>query len=144
MSTSIESPSWRTVEVGRLVLVNSGPYAGRIAAIVEIISEKRVLVDGPSSDEKYVVPKGPIALSDVFLTDLSLEIPRALRTGTLKKFWEKAEIDKKWQESKWAQRSQRTERRKALTDFQRFQLLRAKKQQRYEVRKALAKVKAAA
>ncbi|KAI0532686.1 ribosomal protein L14-domain-containing protein [Xylaria digitata] len=144
MSASVESPSWRTVEVGRLVLINNGPYTGRIAAIVEIISEKRVLVDGPSSDEKYVVPKGPIALSDVFLTDLSLEIPRALRTGTLKKFWEKAEIDKKWQNSKWAQRSQRTERRKALTDFQRFQLLRAKKQQRYEVRKALAKVKAAA
>ncbi|TGJ75434.1 hypothetical protein E0Z10_g10994 [Xylaria hypoxylon] len=144
MSASVESPSWRTVEVGRLVLVNNGPYTGRIAAIVEIISEKRVLVDGPSSDEKYVVPKGPIALSDVFLTDLSVEIPRALRTGTLKKIWEKSEIDKKWQNSKWAQRSQRTERRKALTDFQRFQLLRAKKQQRYEVRKALAKVKAAA
>lgn len=90
------------------------------------------------------MPKGPIALSDVLFTDLKLEIPRAVRTGTLKKFWEKAEIDKKWQDSKWAQRSQRTERRKALTDFERFQLLRAKKQQRYEVRKALAKVKAAA
>ncbi|KAI8632976.1 ribosomal protein L14-domain-containing protein [Xylariaceae sp. FL1651] len=144
MSASIESPSWRTVEVGRLVLVNNGPYTGRIAAITEIISEKRVLVDGPSSEEKLVVPKGSIALSDVLLTDLKLEIPRALRTGTLKKFWEKAEIDKKWQDSKWAKRSQRTERRKALTDFQRFQLLRAKKQQRYEVRKALAKVKASA
>ncbi|RYC59977.1 hypothetical protein CHU98_g6253 [Xylaria longipes] len=144
MSASVESPSWRTVEVGRLVLVNHGLYAGRIAAIVEIISEKRVLVDGPSSEEKFAVPKGPIALTDVFLTDLKLEIPRAVRTGTLKKFWEKAEIDKKWQDSKWAQRSQRTERRKALTDFQRFQLLRAKKQQRYEVRKALAKVKATA
>ncbi|KAI0423881.1 ribosomal protein L14-domain-containing protein [Xylaria sp. FL1042] len=144
MSASVESPSWRTVEVGRLVLINKGPYSGRIAAIVEIISEKRVLVDGPSADEKFVVPKGPVALSDVLLTDLNLEIPRALRTGTLKTFWEKAEIDKKWQASKWAQRSQRTERRKALTDFQRFQLLRAKKQQRYEVRKALAKVKAAA
>ncbi|KAI1823705.1 ribosomal protein L14-domain-containing protein [Xylaria intraflava] len=144
MSASVESPSWRTVEVGRLVLVNNGPYTGRIAAIVEIISEKRVLVDGPSSDEKLVVPKGPIALSDVLLTDINLEIPRAVRTGTLKKFWEKAEVDKKWLSSKWAQRSQRTERRKALTDFQRFQLLRAKKQQRYEVRKALAKVKASA
>ncbi|KAI1122817.1 ribosomal protein L14-domain-containing protein [Nemania abortiva] len=144
MSASVESPSWRTVEVGRLVLINNGPFAGRIAAIVEIISEKRVLVDGPSSEEKFVVPKGPIALSDVLLTDIKLEIPRALRTGTLKTFWEKAEIDKKWQDSKWAKRSQRTERRKALTDFQRFQLLRAKKQQRYEVRKALAKVKAAA
>ncbi|KAI0201782.1 ribosomal protein L14-domain-containing protein [Astrocystis sublimbata] len=144
MSATIESPSWRTVEVGRLVLINHGLYAGRIAAIVEIISEKRVLVDGPSGDEKYVVPKGPIALTDVLLTDIKLEIPRALRTGTLKTFWENDEIDKKWQESKWAQRSQRSERRKALTDFQRFQLLRAKKQQRYEVRKALAKVKASA
>ncbi|KAJ2989132.1 hypothetical protein NUW58_g3625 [Xylaria curta] len=144
MSASVESPSWRTVEVGRLVLINNGPYTGRIAAIVEIISEKRVLVDGPSSEEKLVVPKGPIALSDVLLTDLKLEIPRAVRTGTLQNFWEKAEIDKKWQQSKWAQRSQRTERRKALTDFQRFQLLRAKKQQRYEVRKALAQVKAKA
>ncbi|KAI1182360.1 ribosomal protein L14-domain-containing protein [Nemania serpens] len=144
MSASVESPSWRTIEVGRLVLVNNGPFAGRIAAIVEIISEKRALVDGPSSEEKLAVPKGPIAFSDVLLTDLKLEIPRAVRTGTLKKFWEKAEIDKKWLASKWAQRSQRTERRKALTDFERFQLLRAKKQQRYEVRKALAKVKAAA
>jgi len=144
MSASIESPSWRTVEVGRLVLISTGPFAGRIAAIVEIISEKRVLVDGPSGDENYVVPKGPIALSEVFLTDLSLKIPRALRTGTLKAIWEKEEIDSKWQASKWAKRSQRTERRKALTDFQRFQLLRVKKQQRYEVRKALAKVKASA
>jgi len=45
MSASIESPSWRTVEVGRLVLINNGPFTGRIAAIVEIISEKRVSVE---------------------------------------------------------------------------------------------------
>jgi large subunit ribosomal protein L14e len=44
MSATVESPSWRTVEVGRLVLVNNGPFTGRIAAIVEIISEKRVSV----------------------------------------------------------------------------------------------------
>jgi large subunit ribosomal protein L14e len=112
--------------------------------INSVFSHEQVLVDGPSSEEKFAVPKGPIALSDVLLTDIKLDIPRAVRTGTLKKYWEKAEVDKKWQDSKWAQRSQRTERRKALTDFQRFQLLRVKKQQRYEVRKALAKVKASA
>ncbi|KAI1261564.1 ribosomal protein L14-domain-containing protein [Xylariaceae sp. FL1019] len=144
MSANIESPSWRTVEVGRLVLISQGPFAGRVAAITEIISEKRVLVDGPSSNEKAVVPKGAVALSDVFLTDIKLDIPRALRTGTLKKVWESEGVDQKWSESKWAKRSERTEKRKALTDFQRFQLLRAKKQQRYEVRKALAKVKASA
>jgi large subunit ribosomal protein L14e len=36
------------------------------------------------------------------------------------------------------------ERRKALTDFERFQVLRLKKQRRFEERKALAKVKASA
>lgn len=48
MSATVESPSWRTVEVGRIVLINNGPYTGRIAAIVEIISEKRVSLLGIS------------------------------------------------------------------------------------------------
>jgi len=33
---------WRMVEVGRVVLFNNGPHAGRLAAIVEIIDHKRV------------------------------------------------------------------------------------------------------
>jgi large subunit ribosomal protein L14e len=36
------------------------------------------------------------------------------------------------------------ERRKALTDFERFKVMRLKKQRRFEERKALTKVKAAA
>ena len=40
---TVESPSWRLVEVGRVVLVqDNGPYTGRIATIVEIIDHKRV------------------------------------------------------------------------------------------------------
>lgn len=40
---TIESPEWRLVEVGRIVLVQgNGPFAGRLAAIVEIIDHKRV------------------------------------------------------------------------------------------------------
>jgi ribosomal protein L14E/L6E/L27E len=33
---------WRLVEVGRVVLFVSGPFAGRLAAIAEIIDHKRV------------------------------------------------------------------------------------------------------
>lgn len=33
---------YRLVEVGRIVLINDGPYAGKLAAIVEIIDHKRV------------------------------------------------------------------------------------------------------
>ncbi|KAI4866315.1 ribosomal protein L14-domain-containing protein [Hypoxylon rubiginosum] len=143
---TIESPEWRLVEVGRIVLVQgNGPFAGRLAAIVEIIDHKRALVDGPSADPKLVVPRQAISFSDVLLSDLKIaKLPRAVRTGTLKTAWEKAEIDAKWKASKWAKRKDQTERRKALTDFDRFKVMRLKKQRRFEERKALAKVKASA
>ncbi|KXJ94059.1 ribosomal protein L14 [Microdochium bolleyi] len=143
---TVESPSWRLVEVGRVVLVqDNGPSHGRIATIVEIIDHKRVLIDGPSSDEKLVVPRQAIALSNVLLAPIVVEkLPRAARTGTVKKFWEKSGIDSKWKESSWAKRKEQNERRRALTDFERFKVLRLKKQRRFEERKALAKVKASA
>lgn len=71
-------------------------------------------------------------------------LPRGARHGTLKKFWEKSEIDTKWTDSNWSKKRVQIARRKALTDFDRFKVMRLKKQQRFEERKALAKVKASA
>ncbi|KAK1672711.1 ribosomal protein L14 [Colletotrichum godetiae] len=143
---TIEGSKWRLVEVGRVVLIQgNGPYAGRLATIVEIIDHKRALVDGPSSDAQLAVPRQPISLSNALLSSLVVEgLPRGARTGTVKKFWEKSEIDKKWKETNWFKRSTQIERRKNLSDFDRFKVLRLKKQRRFEERKALAKVKASA
>lgn len=41
-SIDIETASWKLVEVGRVVLIRSGPYTGKLAAIVEIIDHRRV------------------------------------------------------------------------------------------------------
>ncbi|KAF7541934.1 hypothetical protein G7054_g316 [Neopestalotiopsis clavispora] len=144
--TSIVASNWRLVEVGRIVLIQGeSASAGRLAAIVEIIDHKRVLVDGPSSDAKLVVPRQAINLSDVLLAPFVIEkLPRAARTGAVKKFWEKAEIDAKWKQSSWAKSKDQKEKRRNLTDFDRFKVLRLKKQRRFEQRKALAKVKASA
>merc|ERR1712230_289196 len=125
----IKASSWRLVEVGRVVLIAEGPAEGKLAAIVEIIDHKRALIDGPSTDTKTAVPRQSIALSKVILTPLVLE---------------KAGIEAKWQESAWAKKRSQKERRKALTDFERFKVMRLRKQQRFEVRKSLAKVKASA
>ena len=38
----IKASSWRLVEVGRIVLIQDGPSAGNLAAVVEIIDHKRV------------------------------------------------------------------------------------------------------
>ncbi|PVH89017.1 hypothetical protein DL98DRAFT_402731 [Cadophora sp. DSE1049] len=137
----IKASSWRLVEVGRVVLVAEGPAEGKLAAIVEIIDHKRALIDGPSTDTKTAVPRQSIALSKVILTPLVLEkLPRAARTGVVKAQWEKAGIEAKWQESAWAKKRSQKERRKALTDFERFKVMRLRKQQRFEVRKSLAKL----
>ena len=69
-------------------------------------------------------------------------LPRGARRPTVKKFWEKNEIDSKWKETNWFKRRQQTQRRKELTDFDRFKVMRLKKQRRFEERKALAKIKA--
>ena len=39
---SIVGSAWRHVEVGRVVLLNGGANAGKLATIVEIIDHKRV------------------------------------------------------------------------------------------------------
>lgn len=44
MSTTVDSVNWRLVQVGRVVLVNKGVDAGKLAAIVEIIDHKRVSI----------------------------------------------------------------------------------------------------
>ncbi|KAI0130162.1 ribosomal protein L14-domain-containing protein [Xylariales sp. AK1849] len=141
---TIVASNWRLVEVGRVVLLQGqGTYAGRLATIVEIIDHQRVLIDGTASD--LPVPRQAISLSEVLLAPFVIEkLPRNARTGTVKKAWEKAEIDAKWKESSWAKRKLQTERRKALSDFDRFKVLRLKKQRRFEQRKALVKVKASA
>ncbi|KAK4938021.1 hypothetical protein LTR28_009684, partial [Elasticomyces elasticus] len=40
---NVTESKWRHVEVGRVVLFSQGPYAGKLAAIVQIIDHKRLL-----------------------------------------------------------------------------------------------------
>lgn len=106
---------------------------------------KQGLIDGPSSDAALAVPRQPFSFSNLLLSAFVIEnLPRGARTATVKAAWEKAGIDAKWKESNWAKKRVQQDRRKALTDFDRFKVMRLKKQRRFEQRKALAKVKASA
>ncbi|MCJ1355809.1 MAG: hypothetical protein MMC33_005801 [Icmadophila ericetorum] len=137
----IKAAQWRFVEVGRVILFLNGPHAGRLAAIVEIIDHKRILVDGPSA----AVPRHAISLQNVILTPLVLpKLPRAIGTGPLAKAWGKEGIDEKWNQSAWAKKREQREKRKGLSDFERFKVMRLKKQARFEIRKAYAKVRSEA
>jgi large subunit ribosomal protein L14e len=140
---TITTSKWRLVEVGRVVTFSAGPYKGRLAVIVEIVDHKRVLVDGPS--EKAPVPRQQINLSDVSLTAIVIpKLPRATGRGFTKKKWEEEKVDEKFAESTWAKKSARFQKRRQLGDFDRFKVMKLRKQARFEVRKALSKVSAKA
>ena len=108
-----------------------------------ILTHSQALIDGPSTNTKTAVPRQSIPLAQLILTPLVLEkLPRGARTGAVKAQWEKAGIEAKWQESAWAKKRSQKERRRQLTDFERFKVMRLRKQARFEVRKSLAKIKA--
>ncbi|ORX96029.1 60S ribosomal protein L14 [Clohesyomyces aquaticus] len=139
----ISTSQWRLVEVGRVVLFGSGPYEGRLATIVEIIDHKRVLVDGPSNDAP--VPRQSTPLSILSLTPQVIpKLPRAAGNGAVKALWEKEKVDAQYAESNWAKKRAQFHKRKALNDFERFKVMKLRKQARFQVRKTLAKVKSSA
>ncbi len=86
-------------------------------------------MDGPASDPKRAVHRHAASLSDVALTSIIIpKLPRATGTAKVKKEWAKAEVEKKWSETAWAKKREQRERRRALTDFERFKVMILRKQ----------------
>ncbi|KAJ2865914.1 hypothetical protein GGH94_001911 [Coemansia aciculifera] len=117
----------RLVEVGRVVLITHGEDAGKIATIVDIVDHNRAIVDGPTTDVKRQI----IAYKNVVLTDIVVKcLPRTIGTKALAKFLEKEQVVEAWQKTAWAQKLEARKRRANMSDFDRFKLMRLKKQQR--------------
>lgn len=61
----------RYVEIGRIVLISYGPDAGKLATIIDIIDQNRVLLDGP---EKLTgVHRHEINVKRITLTDMKVD-----------------------------------------------------------------------
>lgn len=131
----VKTANWRLVEVGRVVLVKNGQGAGKLATIVEIISQRKVLIDGPETG----VERQAILLSQVVLTPLTFNLPRGAKSSTVAKKWNAAQVSQKWGNTTWAKKIAQREKRASLSDFERFQVMVLKKQQRFAEKKALAK-----
>merc|ERR1719319_920079 len=112
----------RFVETGRVALVQSGSEDGKLVAIVDIIDQNRVLVDGPDA------VRGAALLKNLRLTDYSVSIKRNSKKAAVSKAFDEAKVGAKFAESKWAKTRAPRVTRRNLTDFERFQVLMAKKQ----------------
>lgn len=80
------------VQVGRVVLVTRGPDTGKICAIVDVVDQNRVLVDGPSSG----VSRQALSFKDIALTKFKIAVCHGSATSVVQKVWDAAEVGKKF------------------------------------------------
>ena len=131
-------PFKRYMEVGRVVLVNYGPDAGKLATVVDIVDQNGCLIDGP--EELTGVSRQVIPFSRVALTDFTVKIQRNARQKTLKAKWAEADVLAKWEASRWAKKLATKKKRAALSDFDRFKVMVAKKQKTEIIAKKMAEL----
>jgi len=93
----------------------------------------QVLVEGPDSN----VTRQVIPLKRVYLTDLKVKIPRNARAKTLKKAWATDKIVARWEQTTWCKKLEAKAKRAALTDFDRFKLMVARKEKAAIIKKHL-------
>ncbi|XP_033625592.1 60S ribosomal protein L14-like [Asterias rubens] len=129
----------RFVEIGRVAFMAVGKNRGKLCAIVDVIDQKRALVDGPCSD----FPRQQIRLKKLHLTTFKIRIPHSARTATVRKAWEKADIQKKWLGTTWAKKLAAKKRRADMNDFDRYKLMRAKQKRTRIINTEVNKMKKA-
>ena len=129
----------RFVEPGRLALITYGPCEGKMCTIIDIVDQKRVVVDGPVSVTG--VPRHMMPIKRLSLTDFKAKIVRGAREKALKLALDKDGIMSKWTETTRAKQIKARETRKNMTDFDRFKLMVAKRKRAGQVRVALRKNK---
>jgi large subunit ribosomal protein L14e len=105
------------VQVGRVVRINYGPLEGKIATIVDIVSDKRVLVDGEDI-KRQVIP-----IARIQLTKQVLKVGRGARTGAVKRIISKENVAQTFANSSLGKHYASQTKRENLNDFERFKVV---------------------
>lgn len=114
------------MQVGRIVLINYGPEAGKLATVVDIVDQNKCLIDGPA--DITGVQRQVISYSRIALTDFVVNIEKSAKADAIKEAWEADDISGKWEATSWAKKLAAKKKRANLTDFGRFKVMVAKKQ----------------
>ncbi|XP_023324610.1 60S ribosomal protein L14 [Eurytemora carolleeae] len=115
-------PFKKFVEIGRVAYIADGPEQGKICAIVNVIDQNKVLVDGPTSG----VIRQAYRLKQMHLTPIKINFPFDAPTRIVRKELTANKVDEKWAGSSWAKRLENKKKRANMTDFDRFKLRKAK------------------
>uniref|UniRef100_A0A8C4QCD4 Large ribosomal subunit protein eL14 n=1 Tax=Eptatretus burgeri TaxID=7764 RepID=A0A8C4QCD4_EPTBU len=113
----------RFVELGRIAHVGYGPHADKLVVIVNVVDQNRALVDGPCSGVK----RQSMPFKILHLTDFVIKIPYGCQQKAVREAWEKADITKRWQASRWYRKIEARKRKANMNDFDRYKLMKVKR-----------------
>lgn len=109
-------PFTQFVEIGRVALISFGPLADKLAVIVDIIDDKRVMID-VLNDE---APRQVIPVKRIKLTDFSVKFAKGAPVEAVAEVIKAEGIVAKWEETKWAKKLAAQKAKLEMNDFQRF------------------------
>merc|ERR1712088_556986 len=108
---------------------------GRIAVIVDVVDQNRVLLDGPGLERQTY------RIKSLHLTKFACKFGHSAKTSVVKKAWEDEEISKKFEASSWGQRMKKSVIRANLSDFDKFKLNKLKIQRRRIINQKINQLK---
>ena len=127
----------RYIEVGRVCYIRLGDFAGKICVVVDLVDQKHLLVDGPSTG----VPRTVLRLNQVSITDLKISIPRGCRSRKVRTEFEKDDVSTKFQSTGLYKKAAAKQLKANLDDFSRFKACVAKVARNRKIRSTVRKLK---
>lgn len=107
------------LELGRVVYINYGPSAGKIAVVVDIVNGTKIVIDGPGLDvERQVISTRRLELTKFRVGDFV----KGDKRGELRKKIEAYGLQKRFAEVGVGKRIAKQQKRAALSDFDRFRV----------------------
>ena len=107
-------PYTQFVEVGRIAVINYGELVDKLCVIVDVVDDKRVLIDVLDSD----APRQTIPVLRLKLTDFVAKIERAAAPEAVAK--EAKPLADQFYQTKWGKKLIADHNKAQLNDFQRF------------------------
>jgi large subunit ribosomal protein L14e len=124
------------VQIGRVCYINFGPEQGKLCVIVDVLDLKRAIVDcQPTGVARQQMP-----FTRLSLTEFVIPVARNAKSSKVAKAFHAEKIAEKWQETTDGKSIAAKLRRANLTDFERFQVLVAKKQKSLLVKQEVKKL----
>jgi len=131
-----QSQFTRFVQIGRVCLINYGPYTGKLCVILDVIDQNRALITGPTSG----VPRQALNFKRMSLTNFRVKINRGSRNKIVSTALAKEKIQERWEKTIIARKMNSQTKRQNLSDFERFKVMILKKRRNSVIREASLKL----